>query len=118
MATTPQPTAPKDPNQVPAYTAPEIKIDVMGRKFLWFGISGLVMLPGIIAMLICMSRYHAPVKPGIDFTGGTLLQLHFEQPVKVEQLRTAVAAVKVKGEGLHAEIQNVIENVQRTSTGS
>ncbi|MBU6428658.1 MAG: hypothetical protein KGR26_06595, partial [Cyanobacteria bacterium REEB65] len=81
--------------EVPAYTRPEVKIDVMGKKFVWFGISGAVLIPGIVAIALCFARFHAPVKLGIDFTGGSMLQLHFDQPIKVEQLRSAVSKVTV-----------------------
>ena len=121
-----------DSKDIPAYTQPDVKVDVMGKKFVWFGLSGLVLIPGIIAIILCMVRFHAPVKLGIDFTGGSLLQVHFEQPIKVDQLRNAVAnvavgdytfdknnlPVKVGTEKLPAEIQNVIESVSRSATGS
>jgi len=38
------------------------------------------------------------LKPGIDFAGGTLLELHFEPPVSVEQIRGLLDEVEV-GDG-------------------
>ncbi|MBI6546555.1 MAG: protein translocase subunit SecF [Cyanobacteria bacterium NC_groundwater_1444_Ag_S-0.65um_54_12] len=103
---------------VTAYTSPEVKIDVMSRKYLWFAISGLLLIPGIIAIIICSSRFHAPVKLGIDFTGGSLLQVRFEQQVSIEQFRHALGTVRIAGEHLNGEIQSEIETAQRTATGS
>ncbi|MEB3300077.1 MAG: protein translocase subunit SecF [Candidatus Sericytochromatia bacterium] len=99
--------------------APEPAIvDVMGRKSLWFGISVALMLPGIIAIAVCLSRFGAPVKLGIDFTGGSLLQLRFEQAVSVEQLRGALAGVQLEGHKVEGEIQEVLETAKREATGS
>ena len=126
-------TPPLDPKEVPAYTQPDVKIDVMGKKFLWFGISGAVLIPGIIAIIMCMVRFGSPVKLGIDFTGGSLLQFHFERPVKVEQLRQAVSKVTIYDRkydpngkatvigrefNIPAEIQSVVGGVSRSATSS
>src|SRR5262245_40565116 len=40
-------------------------IDLVGKRFLFLGISLLIIVPGIIAVLL------GGLKPGIDFTGGT-----------------------------------------------
>lgn len=61
--------------------------DFMRRKNLWFGISGLLLLPGIIAMIISMMTFGAPVKLGIDFTGGGLIDITFKQPVTATQIK-------------------------------
>jgi preprotein translocase SecF subunit len=42
-------------------------IDLVGKRFLFIGISLLVIIPGVIAILL------GGLKPGIDFTGGTRL---------------------------------------------
>lgn len=121
--------SPADAKDVPAYTQPDVKLDVMGKKFIWFGISGAVLLPGIIAIIMCMVKFGAPVKLGIDFTGGSLLQFHFQRPIQVEQLRQAVSRISigeytydannnptlVGHEHIPSEIQTVIGGVARSS---
>jgi len=47
-------------------------IDIVGRRYLYFGISLLVIVPGLIALLI----WGLPL--AIDFTGGSLLQVRFD----------------------------------------
>ena len=47
-------------------------IDIVSRRYLYFGISLLVIIPGLIALLI----WGLPL--AIDFTGGSLLQVRFE----------------------------------------
>jgi preprotein translocase subunit SecF len=93
-------------------------IDVMGRKSLWFGISAAMMIPGIIAIVMCFSRFGAPVKLGIDFTGGSLLQLRFDRVVSVEQLRDALGTSSLNGHKVEGEIQEVLETAQRDASGS
>jgi len=68
-------------------------IDVVKYRWVWFALSFLLVLPGIVAMgyLMVTTPNHLPVKVGIDFTGGTITQYSVKQDVgsdKVEVLRT------------------------------
>ena len=58
--------------------------DVIAKRKLWFSISGLLVLLSI--MSIIMFRFNW----GIDFTGGTILELGFQQNVTVEQVRNGI----------------------------
>jgi preprotein translocase subunit SecF len=64
-----------------------IKIDLVKYRWLWFGLSLAILIPGLIGILMCCVKYHAPLKPGIDFTGGSILQYQFEKPVDLESVR-------------------------------
>ena len=55
-------------------------IDFMKYKKLYFFISGLVLIPGIISLFLY------GLKPSIDFTGGSLLELSFENQITKEEL--------------------------------
>jgi len=55
-------------------------MNFMRFKWLYFLISGLVLVPGIYSLLVW------GLKPAIDFTGGSLLELKFEQEVKSEDM--------------------------------
>jgi preprotein translocase subunit SecF len=59
-------------------------IDFMGWRRYSFALSGLLVLLGIIA-LIQISRGGGNL--GIDFAGGTAVQLKFEKPVSIEKAR-------------------------------
>ena len=59
-------------------------IDFMGWRRYSFALSGLMVLLGIFA-LIQISRGSANL--GIDFAGGTAVQLKFEKPVSIEKAR-------------------------------
>lgn len=65
--------------------------DFMGRRKLWFGISAALLVPGLVAMLLSYLWLGAPLRLGIDFTGGTLAQLTFTQPVSAVELKEAIA---------------------------
>lgn len=66
--------------------------DFMTRKPLWFGISGLLLIPGIIAIVISLMTLGSPVRLGIDFTGGGLMDLTFNKPITATQLKDDLAA--------------------------
>jgi len=63
-------------------------IDFIGKKNISLVISSIVALIGIIGM-IQIARGAANM--GIDFTGGTSVELKFAQPVSLEQVRNALA---------------------------
>jgi preprotein translocase subunit SecF len=62
-------------------------IDFIGKRKISFVISGIIAIVGIIGM-IQVSRGAANM--GIDFTGGTALQLKFTKPVVMEKARHAL----------------------------
>ncbi len=55
-------------------------IDIVGKRYWYFAISLLVIIPGLIAMGMTWSQTGRPFRLAIDFTGGTLLELKFDQP--------------------------------------
>ncbi|MEL7086394.1 MAG: protein translocase subunit SecF [Cyanobacteria bacterium J06597_1] len=84
---------PQDKNQQETTeTSGNALIDVVGRTKTWLTISAACILAGLAAMAVCFSQTGAPLKLGLDFTGGTLLQMEFEQPVTESQLRDLLAS--------------------------
>ncbi len=97
------------------------KFDIAGRGKLWFIISLLVIIPGLISMVTRGFNF------GIDFTGGTIIDLKFEQPVAIAQVRDSLrpfgldgATIQLSGETSDVEtstdvmIRTVdLEEVQR-----
>ncbi|HEY82123.1 MAG TPA: protein translocase subunit SecF [Dehalococcoidia bacterium] len=59
--------------------------DIIGKRFWFFLISGLVILVGIISLLTF------GLKPGIEFSSGSLLTVDFEQEVAQSELKQALA---------------------------
>ena len=62
-------------------------IDFMGKRRYAFLFSGIMVVLGIIA-LIQIARGQANL--GIDFAGGTAVQLKFDQPIRIEEARKAL----------------------------
>ena len=52
-----------------------MKLNVIKQRTLWWSISGIVILVGIGAMAFSWQQFGAPLRPGLDFAGGTRLQL-------------------------------------------
>ncbi|MBI4714886.1 MAG: protein translocase subunit SecF [Nitrospirae bacterium] len=63
-------------------------IDFMGKRRYAFAFSGLLMALGLLAV-IQIGRGAANL--GIDFAGGTAVQLKFEQPVRIDAAREALS---------------------------
>lgn len=73
--------------------------NIIGRRYLWFLISLLIIIPGIVSMVYLtatsceqqargQSTSCGPLKLSIDFTGGTLWELSgFSQTVQPNQVR-------------------------------
>ncbi len=69
------------------------KIDFLGKRNIAFVISGIISLVGIFAIVQIAT---GKANLGIDFAGGTAVQLKFEKPVKVHDIRKALEDGGVK----------------------
>ena len=63
-------------------------IDFVGKRYLYFLISALIILPGVVSLLL-----PGGLKPGIDFSSGSIMTIRFEQPVDQSTLREEFAAL-------------------------
>ncbi|MEE3717801.1 protein translocase subunit SecF [Tumidithrix elongata RA019] len=55
-----------------------MKLDVIKHSRLYLSLSGLFILAGIIAMFVSWQQIGLPLRPAIDFTGGTRLTLELD----------------------------------------
>ena len=67
-----------------------LNIRFLSLRNIGFGTSAAVLLLGMISILGINS-----IRPGIDFAGGTLLELHFDPAVQVEEIRGQLGRVPV-----------------------
>ena len=67
------------------------KFDIAGHRKIWFLISLLLIIPGFICMGMRGFNF------GIDFTGGTIIDLRFEQPVTLSDVRSSLAKYDLDG---------------------
>ncbi|HPX62018.1 MAG TPA: protein translocase subunit SecF [Deltaproteobacteria bacterium] len=75
-------------------------IDFIGRRKIAFAISAVIVVLGIIGV-IQIARGAANM--GIDFSGGTSIQLKFDKPLAIAEARTALA----KGGIAKADLQEI-----------
>ncbi len=67
------------------------KFDIAGHRKIWFLISLVLIIPGFICMGMRGFNF------GIDFTGGTIIDLRFEQPVTLSDVRSSLAKYDLDG---------------------
>jgi preprotein translocase subunit SecF len=68
-------------------------IDFVGKKQWFFLVSWILVVIGIVALVISQIQLGAPLRLGIDFTGGTSATLHFTPQVEQEQLRQELTSL-------------------------
>ncbi len=75
-------------------------IDIVGKRFRFFLISGIIILIGIIALA------NFGLKPGIEFSSGSMMTVHFEKEIDENDLKQELiglgypnAIIQQTGEG-------------------
>lgn len=90
-------------------------INFIKLRHVFFTISGLIVLTGIISLSV------KGVNLGLDFTGGTLVQVKFDKPTDIGVIRGALDAAKVEaaiqtsGESFDIKVKGSQENVNETA---
>ena len=67
----------------------EPKIKFINKRFIAFALSGLIILGGLAVYLTRGFNW------GIDFSGGTMIEVGFGQPTTVQQLRATLAGISL-----------------------
>lgn len=70
------------------FIRPGTRINFIGFRRLAFLLSGLVIAAGIISIVL-----HGGLNYGIDFAGGTLVQVKFKEPTRVESIKNQLAPI-------------------------
>lgn len=75
------------------------KVHVVKYRWLWMALSALILLPGIIVMIYASinSPNHLPLKVGIDYTGGTVIQYAIDKKVSNEEISALRSALEAQG---------------------
>ncbi|MEL4894861.1 protein translocase subunit SecF [Crocosphaera sp. Alani8] len=76
-----------------------MRLNIIKWERLWWSISSFIVLGGILAMVISYTTFQAPLRPSLDFIGGTRLQLQLscgvagtcEEPIDVVEVRDILA---------------------------
>ena len=77
----------------------KLKLDIVKNRFIFLMLSALLLTPGIIAMIYSSITYstHAPLKVGIDYTGGTTLQYGVKEEISNDKLSTVRTGLEQQG---------------------
>lgn len=71
-------------------------VNVTKKYKLWFSISGAVILVGLVVMLMNGLNF------GIDFTGGTMMQIDLGKMVEVSEIKDVIAEFDLNADIVHA----------------
>lgn len=85
-------------------------VHVVKYRIIWLILSACLLLPGIAAMIYSMITYptHAPVKVGIDYTGGTILQYGVPESINNDDVaKTRADLDKIGIKNPYIQILNV-----------
>jgi preprotein translocase subunit SecF len=61
-------------------------MDIIGKRKIWYTLSAILILPGVIALFLWGLKF------GIDFKGGTQLEIQFSKPVTTDQIKTSLTS--------------------------
>lgn len=112
-----------------------MKLNVIRQRGLWWALSSILILAGIIAMIILQTQIGAPLRPGLDFKGGTRLQIELDcskpgncdKPIDLDAVREVLntenlgeASVQLVGQEQRAVLirTNTLSVDQRTKLQS
>ena len=73
------------------FIKPDVNIDFLGRRRTAFIISVLMLLISVGSLVV-----HGGPRQGIDFVGGTLIQIQFPSPVEVEAIKSGLESFGIE----------------------
>jgi preprotein translocase subunit SecF len=65
--------------------------NIVEKRHWYFLLSSLIIIPGLVAIVYSIITFGSPVKLSIDFTGGTLLELRFDEATQPADVRQVLA---------------------------
>ena len=91
-------------------------INIVKYRVVWLCISALLLLPGVCALVYSAihNDHHIPLKVGIDYTGGTILQYGVNREISnddIAKTRQNLEDIRIENpyiQVLHANSENLI----------
>jgi preprotein translocase subunit SecF len=98
------------------FVKPDINIDFVGKRKIAFSVSLAMIIISIASLVI-----HGGPKYGIDFAGGTLVQVKFSEPVTLKNIKSGLATIdleksSVQGFGEQSENEYLIRTDRSVMT--
>lgn len=93
-----------------------MKLQVIRQRAIWWTISSTIIIAGMIAMAISWKQIGTPLRPGLDFVGGTRLQIELDcsqpnncdKPIDLDGVRSVLEA-----QGLGGSSVQIVGSEQR-----
>jgi preprotein translocase subunit SecF len=73
-----------------------VNVDWLGKKWYFLGFSLIFSVAGIVSMSIHWAKIGSPVPLGVDFRGGTQVEVKFQNPPNASDIRSAMDAAGIK----------------------
>ncbi|MFP4133210.1 MAG: protein translocase subunit SecF [Halothece sp.] len=72
-----------------------MKLNVIKQRYFWWLLSALAVIISLLAMIVSYLQFEAPIRPSLDFVGGTRLQLELDcsipdncdDPIAINEVR-------------------------------
>jgi preprotein translocase subunit SecF len=98
------------------FVKPDININFVGKRKIAFSVSLAMIIISIASLVI-----HGGPKYGIDFAGGTLVQVKFSEPVTLKNIKSGLSAIdleksSVQGFGEQSENEYLIRTDRSVMT--
>jgi len=74
------------------FIQPDINIDFIGKRLIGFSLSGAFILISLLSLLL-----HGGPRYGIDFAGGTLIQIKFNVPTDSDAIKETLKPLGING---------------------
>jgi len=72
------------------FVKPDVNINFIGKRKIAYVVSAVMLLISIVSLII-----HGGPRLGIDFQGGTLIQVKFSAPVKIDDIKTGLQDIQL-----------------------
>jgi len=73
-----------------------VNVDWLGKKWYFLGFSMIFSVAGILSMASHLAHTGSPVPLGVDFRGGTQVQMQLNQTPDINSIRQAMEASGIK----------------------
>lgn len=85
------------------------RIDFLRFRKIFFSLSGVLILIGVISLLL----QDPPLRPGLDFSGGTQLRVRFPSDVPTGEVRNALGSITIPGVDLTKSLVQDFPDLRR-----
>ncbi len=72
-------------------------INIVKYKFVWLCVTAILLLPGVLGLIYGGIKNHSPLKVGIDYTGGTILQYGVQEDISNTGLASLRSSLEKAG---------------------